>query len=286
MNDSIVGIESKAALFELEEKYESDKKDSQIKAQKKKIEQDRKNQLLLFTLLFLSIILFVLSFLFIRYRHKNKLKLEQALKNKLLIEKFIEGEEKERIRIAKDLHDGIVQDLTAIYMQLNQLDSTNVIDKKDKIASYLKQTSHELRNLSHEMMPIVLQQKGLVAALEELFVRTAESSSISFSFDAFKVQENLPKKIEISLYRIVQELINNILKHSQASDVTCILKQDATEITLILEDNGIGFQVTSIKQGIGFESLQSRLTFINGKLEMSSLEDHVQGLYVVIRIPV
>jgi signal transduction histidine kinase len=204
----------------------------------------------------------------------------EAENKQIALTKFIEGEENERIRIAKELHDGIVQDLSSIYLNLNAGS-----DDKEATISHLKQTIKEVRGLSHQMMPITLREKGLLLALEELFSRTLPPLSIDYTFDAFGINERLDLKIETSLYRIVQELLNNIIKHSQASEVNCVLRKTEQHILLILEDNGVGISNLENKKGIGLESLSSRLEYLNGTLEMSASENE-SGLYTKIQIPI
>jgi signal transduction histidine kinase len=264
MNDSIVGIESNEKLHEMQVKYETVKKDNQIKTQNIKIEQDKKNQILLFLLIILLVVLFTAISIFIRKTHKTNLKLQDAIKNKLLVEKTFEAQENERTRIAKELHDGIVQDLTVLKMNLSSNDNKEVIEPK------LSKITKELRELSYQMMPIALKELGLIPALEDLFFRSFTQKGIAFNFEAFLIEERLDEKIEVNIYRICQELINNSLKHANATEINIVLRKKDDILTLIFEDNGQGFDVLTVRNGIGLTSLKSRLDAINGQIEFDS----------------
>jgi signal transduction histidine kinase len=264
MNDSIVGIESNEELNEMQVKYETAKKDNQIKTQNIKIEQDKKNQILLFLLIILLVVFFTAIFIFIRKTYKTNLKLQEAIKNKMLIEKTFEAQENERTRIAKELHDGIVQDLTVLKMNLSNNDNKNVLEPK------LSKITKELRELSYQIMPIALKELGLIPALEDLFERSFTQKGIAFNFEAFLLENRLDEKIEVNIYRICQELINNSLKHANATEINIILRQKNQLLTLIFEDNGQGFDISKVKQGIGLTSLKDRLEAIHGQIEFDS----------------
>lgn len=278
MNDSIVGIESNEELHEMQVKYETAKKDNQIKTQNIKIEQDKKNQILLFLLIILLVVLFTAIFIFIRKTHKTNLKLQEAIKNKMLIEKTFEAQENERTRIAKELHDGIVQDLTVLKMNLSNNDNKNILEPK------LSKITKELRELSYQMMPIALKELGLMNALEDLFDRSFTQRGIAFNFESFILEERLHEKIEVNIYRICQELINNTLKHANASEVNIILRKKDDLLTLIFEDNGQGFDLLNIKNGIGLTSLKDRLEAIQGKIEFDSEINKGTTAFIKIKI--
>jgi signal transduction histidine kinase len=262
MNDSIMGIESNEELHEMQVKYETVKKDNQIKTQNIKIEQDKKNQILLFLVIILLVVLF--TAIFIRKTYKTNLKLQEAIKNKMLIEKTFEAQENERTRIAKELHDGIVQDLTILKLNL-----TNN-NYKEEIEPKLTKITKELREISYQMMPIALKELGLIPALEDLFERSFTQRGIAFNFEAFLLENRLDEKIEVNIYRICQELINNSLKHANATEINIILRQKNQLLTLIFEDNGQGFDISKVKQGIGLTSLKDRLEAIHGQIEFDS----------------
>jgi signal transduction histidine kinase len=287
MDRKIINVDSRKELDEIKSKYQTEKKDLKIKTQKKLINQTKTRNNLLLVLVFLLSIVFVLVFYWVRTKNQLKfLKLENENKQ-LALEKFLEGEENERTRIAKELHDGVVQDLTAIFHNMNllkKLDGAEKNQKVEEISTYIKNASSDVRNLSHQMMPIALRENGLQVALDELFEKSLLPMAISYSIEVFGIEERLSQKIEISIYRIVQELINNLLKHSNANEVNCVLRKKDKFLTLIFEENGSGFDPNEVKHGIGLNSLKNRIDFLKGEINFESNSE--AGLIAYVQIPI
>lgn len=278
LHKEIYDEENQWQINELETKF----KTREIEEEKKLAEAQSLNEkrqkenyfLILIAVAAISLLLILL--VYIVYNKRNT-----QLKNKLQeanLEAIIVGQEQERSRIAKELHDGIVQDLTALKMQL--VNSESVSEAKNRLDVITK----EVREISYQMMPITLRDLGLVKAIHELLERSFVNFKISYQFQHFEESERFSEKIETSLYRICQELINNVLKHSEASHVSLILRKSESHLILIFEDNGRGFDTNSIKKGIGINSLESRISFLKGSLEFdSSLND---GTTAMIKIPI
>lgn len=247
-----------------------------------------KQQKQILYLLLIGIVLFAaLLFSMIHFRNKKKQAIEKANAQKALINGILETEEKERSRIAKDLHDGIVQDLTAIKLDLNsmvQQAPENLQTQLNKILSNVDVTSKEVREISYQMMPVTLRELGLLKAIQELLNRSLNKNNIQFEFDSFGIEERLSEKIETTVYRICQELINNTIKHSQATNVSLLLQLKNNMLQLTYEDNGVGFNSSTVKKGIGLNSLNSRIEMVKGSLEFDATESN--GTTAYIRIPV
>jgi signal transduction histidine kinase len=194
------------------------------------------------------------------------------------LNKIIEGQENERTRIAKELHDGIVQDLTILKMNLANNNYREEIEPK------LSKITKELREISYQMMPIALKELGLIPALEDLFDRSFTQKGIAFNFEAFLIEERLDEKVEVNIYRICQELINNTLKHANATEINIVLRKKDDILTLIFEDNGQGFDVLNVKNGIGLTSLKSRLDAIEGQIEFDSTINKGTTAFIKIKI--
>ncbi len=208
-------------------------------------------------------------------KKETRVKLEQ---HQVAVNAFVEGEEKEKTRLSRELHDGIGQELLALSMKLRQGENTmDAIAKVDSIGK-------EIRGLSHQLMPMTLNMLGLVAAMEEICDSLLSSSKIEHRLDVSGVEERLSPKIEISLYRIFQELVHNIVKHSAATMVQIQLIKSAKHINLIVEDNGIGFQSKEKHLGIGLNNLTSRVNMMNGQLRYES-EDG-EGTTTIVRVPI
>jgi signal transduction histidine kinase len=225
-------------------------------------EQRKKNNYLL--ILLFVVIIAIGVFVIIYLRNARKATQIKLLFQEEKLASIIEGQENERTRIAKELHDGIVQDLTVLKMNLSE------VNEKSELDSKLTKITKELRELSYQMMPISLKELGLIPALEDLFERSFTNNGITFDFEAFLSEERLDEKIEVNIYRICQELINNTLKHAKATEVNIVLRKKDKLLSLIFEDNGQGFDVSTAKSGIGLTSLKSRLEAIHGEIEYDS----------------
>jgi signal transduction histidine kinase len=252
------------------------------------LELSQRNTMLAGTLILLLVI-GVASYLTIQY---NKRRLEREKNIALLEEKdrglqaVIAAQEEERGRVARELHDGVVQDLTSIYNRLNQAVSSLDNETREKIESLsknLQTVSKEVRSISHQLMPLALRELGLLAALEDMFNKVLTPIAITYEFEALGVENRLPEKIEISLYRITQELVTNIIKHSEASEVSIMLNNRGGFVTLIIEDNGKGFDYTPSASGIGLSSIKSRINMVHGELKYESTKN--TGTITIVRIP-
>lgn len=252
------------AASDAEVKYQTKQKEKEIQNQKLIIDKKRNENLFLIILSSLSILIFVIIFVFLRKNHQLKTSMLIRKQKEESLNKIIEGQENERTRIAKELHDGIVQDLTILKLNL-----TNN-NYREEIEPNLTKITKELREISYQMMPIALKELGLIPALEDLFERSFTQRGIAFNFEAFLLENRMDEKIEVNIYRICQELINNSLKHANATEINIILRQKNQLLTLIFEDNGQGFDISKVKQGIGLTSLKDRLQAIHGQIEFDS----------------
>jgi signal transduction histidine kinase len=141
----------------------------------------------------------------------------------------------------------------------------------------------EVRNISHQMMPRALQELGLVAAVEDMLEKSLHPSPIKYKFEHFGLTKRLAEDVEIAIYRISQELINNIIKHSEAEMVGVQLIRRKDFLFLVVEDNGKGVAKGKAKgDGIGMLTIQNRLNIINGELEFNSAEG--EGTSATIRV--
>ncbi len=200
---------------------------------------------------------------------------------------IIDAQEEERSNIARELHDGVVQQIGSVILKSRSLFSkNNLIDNKEsqQLLTRLENSNQEIRNISHQMMPRALKELGIIAALQDLLSGTLRLAEIKFNFEHFNIKERLPKKIEVTIYRITQELIQNILKHSKATEVNLQLFKNKGHLLLIVEDNGVGFSKDKNKKGIGLLNIASRLNMVNGTVHFDS--NPKNGTLVTIKIPV
>jgi signal transduction histidine kinase len=222
------------------------------------------------------------SFIFITQRRKIR---ANELVQQEKIRALLAGEEKERTRVAKDLHDGIVQNLTALKMNLQSLQTPSLAqqDELQKIGAEIDLLNQEIRAIAYQMMPVTLKELGLAKALEDAFARNLKSLHIAYHFESIGFETRLPEHIEVNLFRIGQELLNNLIKHSKASKVDILLMNRNERIQLIVEDNGIGIPAGKIQEGIGMNSIRIRLSAMQGKITFEPREQG--GTVVSILVP-
>jgi signal transduction histidine kinase len=257
---------------------------NQIKHEKEVAILKAKKEKQIYAFLFISI-LGIASFAAYFYLQKKKQKQIKEIQKERL-QSIIDGEEKERTRIAKDLHDGIVQDLTAIKIQLKSaIQSNGTITESivhDATIS-IDKASKEVRNISYQMMPATLRELGFIPAIDDLLKRVLTASNVEYEFEQIGLTDRLPEKIEVSIFRIIQELLNNVLKHSEANFVSLLITQKEKVITMIFEDNGKGFDELTVKRGIGLNSLSSRVELLQGNIKYENVMN--SGVLAIIKIP-
>ena len=278
------------ALAKYQVELETGKKDLTIKEQESLLESERlktSNNNRLVIALVLLLLATLLGFLLFVQRRKRKVEQEKSdliIKNKAEgLKAVIEAEEKERKRIAADLHDGIVQQLGGLKLGLQKVFDNNESEESQKIMTVLNDSTAELRDLSHQMMPRALGQLGLIPALEDLFDKSLGLTKIKYHFEHFGLSERFPENIEVAIFRISQELINNVIRHSNAQNVNIQLFKSVDHIIFIVEDNGSGFRNTDNLKGIGLMNISSRLDTINGQVNYEPSPE--SGTLVTIKIP-
>lgn len=238
--------------------------------------------------------LITLGFLYNRYRLRQKNRYQQQLNRQQneLFNAIAVTQDQERKRIAEDIHDSLGSILSAAKLKLSALKddepgmSAEQLEKYRVAMQLLDEASAELRNISHNIMPATLSKLGLVAALRNLISNISSHAVIQVDFLAHDFTERLDEKTEMSIYRIVLELINNIVKHAKASKVTIQLIRYPDYINLSAEDNGEGFDYDNelqAKKGIGLGNILSRVDYMGGKINVDTAPG--RGTTVIIDIP-
>lgn len=285
------------ALAEWEAKYESAQKDEQIAVQQATLAQKEAaaEKRLLFTV-FLSVILLLslLSILLLINRNSKKAKLfakEQELRvQESQIHAAITSQESERKRLARDLHDGFGQLISALNLNIASQRKENDPEKRRETAEsaqkILDEMYAEIRNTAFNLMPATLIEFGLKEAVSELVRRINQSKIIRVKFDSFDADRRLPELYEISLFRIIQEWINNIIKYAAAAEISVQLTGHEDEITLIVEDDGNGFNTADLENsnGHGWKNIKSRLQQLNGEVTVESSRGK-KGTGLIITVP-
>lgn len=248
---------------------------------KKEAELNKKSVLLNRSIGGILSLVLLSGFLFYRSRNKQRIakqEIELLKKDQRLLatDYLIQGQEKERKRIAQDLHDGLGGLLSSARLQMqniereiNTLQQMNVIDKAEDLVT---QAQSEVRRISHDMMPSALSELGLIAAVEDILAQISEDGQIIVNTSMIDEDSIIAEKVQVGLYRIIQEIMNNILKHAEAKEINFSLRKQANKIQLIVEDNGKGFSDEGRKktEGIGLKGIYSRVDYLNGTIDLKS----------------
>lgn len=189
--------------------------------------------------------------------------------------------EQERSRLARELHDGIGQQLGGLKHRLEALqDAAPLAD----VIGIVDDTSREVRSLAHQMMPRVLVRLGLAPAMEEMVQRTFHGSPVQATFEHFGMDAPLPQQTATGLYRIAQELVGNVLKHARATTVDIQLFRNKQHVVLMVQDNGVGFDPALREGGMGLMNITDRSRTLGGTFDMQSSAGG--GTLATVRIPV
>lgn len=201
---------------------------------------------------------------------------ERKASQELLLKTIIETQENERERISRDLHDGLGQTLAAIKLNLDAVKNKGAIseEESDRIHHLLNVSIKQLREICFDASPTVLSQFGLVKGVEELVART-QTEQLTVDFNYSKSFPVLYKSLEVAIYRIIQEFINNSIKHSQADRIEISLSAENDRIALNLYDDGKGFVLKDlmIYSGQGLKNIKSRVNSFHGEVEFMSEEN-------------
>ncbi|HTI60447.1 sensor histidine kinase [Mucilaginibacter sp.] len=202
-----------------------------------------------------------------------------------LLKAVIDAQESERKRLAEDLHDSVGQVLSAIKLKLHKLDKLNE-GQNAMLADTRKLTDEciqEIRNIIHNVLPPVLTDFGLIDALQALCVKMNDNTPIQVTFTRKLADERFGSEIELTLYRIAQELFGNAVKHSEATNIHVDLAKNGNTLVMSFRDNGKGFNIETVKHGFGIKNLRSRVQLINGKIDIYSKP--LSGTITTINIP-
>jgi signal transduction histidine kinase len=299
-SDSLLNIDNLSQINDLQVKYETREKEQALELASRKMEIDelriteqearlQKRNFLIAGLgsgVLLLIIVFYLWRLFIIQKSKRKLKEQQLQNERDNLRVMIETQEIERTRIARELHDGVGQLLSATALSLENLkgkishDDTGI----EHPVGLLQEACSEVRTISHQMAPVTLKEHGLAIALEELIRRSLPAEGLTISFNELGLKERLPDNIETALFRVSQELIQNTIKHSGANKAELQIMKTDSGILYTFEDNGHGFNPSGSKNGMGMKNILARISAIDGKVDFSLGSGG--GLQVVLRLPV
>ncbi len=290
LKDSLLDSETTRQISELQTQYETEKKEQQIALQQSEL---KKKNYLIFGIAGILILSTLLSYSYYRrhrLRQQAKMQHEIIRQQELATHAVIEAEERERKRIARDLHDGVGQLMSAAKMNLSmigsELDFPDIQQRQsfEKAIALVDEGCREVRSVSHNIMPNALLKSGLSTAIRE-FINKIDQRIIKVHLYTEGLSERIDGNTEPVLYRIIQECVNNAIKHAAASQLDISVIKDDEGISLTIEDNGKGFDTGSLihTPGIGIRNIQSRVEYLKGSVEWDSAPG--KGTVVMVHVP-
>ncbi|WP_034257857.1 sensor histidine kinase [Altibacter lentus] len=235
----------------------------------------------------------IIAFFYFSRKKIVKTELEKANMQiehqKDVIQSTLITQEEERKRIAQDLHDAISSKLNVVSLNANFLTEENISSRQTntigkQILSITSTILESSRKIAHDLLPPTIEKFGLKAALEELCDEVGETKKFQIRYDLSYEEGFLPSEKELHLFRIVQELFNNAIKHSEATTLQLTLKTEQNELSLQYEDNGKGFDphTQKLAKGLGMSGITNRVAILNGSL--ATVSNPGEGVQLIIRI--
>jgi two-component system, NarL family, sensor kinase len=289
--DSLLDMDKTKQIEELRTQFETEEREQRIK------QQDERLRLQNYIFIGIGGLLLLTGLLIHSQYKKNKLRQEARLATQLMTQQenatkaVMEAEENERQRIAKDLHDGVGQMISAAKMNLSAFESEMRFESEEqrqsfeRIISLVDDSCKEIRTVSHVMIPNALLKQNLPAAIRQ-FVDKLDNKNIKVHVYTEGLDQRFDSNIETVLYRVVQECVTNAIKHAKASNLDITLVRDKDGITGTIEDNGQGFDPAGKENfdGIGLKNITTRIEYLKGTVDFDSAPG--RGTVIAFHVPV
>lgn len=287
LNESVLAetnIKQAATLAAIYENNKKEKEIAQLETDKKIQSATVKQKTLLNTIFIITIAGLLITGLALYGSFKTKQKLERQKitqlereKQLMAVEAMLKGQEEERARLAKDLHDGLGGMLSGVKISFSNMKENMIMDAAnveafEKSIKQLDNTIEELRKVSHNLMPEALVKFGLKSAVKDFCGSMQSSGNVKIICEQLGVERELGSIADVNVYRIVQELVNNAVKHSGAGQILVQLTKTPNKVLITVEDDGKGFEVSILEKsaGIGFANIKYRVNYLNGTIELHS----------------
>jgi signal transduction histidine kinase len=273
LRDSIHSIELNKSIAELETKYKLLEKEKTISELQAKTLRDERSKTIIisaFVTALLILMIFVIIFNFKRRISAQKIRSLEDEKRIIAFTASLKGEEKERARLSAELHDGLGGILSAVKLNI---ESEDILEAKEKSLGLITQSISEMRRISNALLPETLLKFGMKTAVKSFCTSfNAQNGKVKIEFSFFGTEYRYSSHFELTVYRIVQEIINNSVKHSEASEITVQIISDENRLFIGINDNGKGFDTDSpqIKRGLGLENIKERSSIYGGRVELNS----------------
>ena len=304
LKDTLEKEDVKKKVRELDAQYQSGLKDSRIAQMNKDKEIDRlegeKKSILIYVLTGGLAAVVLIGFISYRgFRSKQNLAkqtetLQMQRIKELELEKqliaydaLLKGQEEERSRMAKDLHDGLGGMLSSVKLTLGAMKGNTILTEDNtrlfsKALDQLDHSINEMRRVAHNMMPEALVKFGLQQAIEDYCNGLREGSTLKFNTQFYGLEKRLDGPTEIIVYRIIQELLNNVMKHAKATEVLVQVMRHVNNLNITIEDNGTGFPSDAVdsKNGAGLVNVQARVDYLKGTLDVQSIAGKGTSIHI------
>lgn len=217
----------------------------------------------------------------IRYEITERKRVEQELQK--MMTTIIDVQEEERKRLSRNLHDGIGQNLYSHLITINRLLNEQDHPLLQQMQQEATQLIEEIREISWELRPSVLDDLGLVPAIRSFLSRYSENYNIDVFFECV-LNKRLPISIELTIYRIIQEALTNIRKYADVAQATVTIREIDELVRVMIEDKGIGFDVDTVQRGVGLFSMDERARAVSG--DLSIVSEPGKGTKIIFEVPV
>lgn len=273
---------------QLDKKFETEKKNNEII----QLARDKKVKALWNYLLagIAGSLIIISLFAYRTYRQRQKLQEQQIAelekeKQLLATQSLLKGQEEERSRMAKDLHDGLGGLLSGVKLQLGAMKGNLILSEEHgriftNALNKLDASIHEMRRVAHNMMPEALMKLGLQQALQDYCDGLAEGQPFTINSEFYGLENRMDPSTEVVIYRIVQELVNNAVKHSGASSILAQVMRHNNNLTITVEDNGKGFDKEEMTHGSGLKNVRSRVDYLKGNLDIKTMPGQGASIHI------
>lgn len=302
LSDSVSSQEMKEKIAAMETRFQVEGKNKEIKIlqNEKRIQQLSIQQKNVFNYILTGSAAALLVIFLLSYRnYKNRQKLQQQRISELETEKqllatqsLLKGQEDERSRLAKDLHDGLGGLLSGVKLQLGAMKGNLILDANNALAfdralNKLDESIGEMRRVAHNMMPEALLKLGLQQAISDYCDSLSQDQTFAINCEMYGLEKRMDNTVEIVLYRIVQELLNNAVKHANASSILVqVMRPNDNSVAITIEDNGKGFDTGNINtmQSAGLQNIRSRVKYLNGTMDIKSAPGQGTSVYIECKL--
>lgn len=300
-NDSIMDSENQKAIVEIQTQYETEKKENQILAltnENLQVDFKRKqNRNYLFAVLGALVLTLILGYIGYKSNRRKRViaqqqltidrqRFEQQIKQQELngIDAIVDAQEKERAKMAADLHDHLGSKIAALKLLVeSQSAESDSKSFKEKLTGMMDDTYQAVRNMSRNKNFGAYINKGLIPSTQYIANQISQTEALQITVNAVGITQRVENSKEIQLFRIIQELLTNVIKHAKASEVTVQFTEDEDELIIMVEDNGIGFDPEKNYDGMGLNNIRQRVSRTGGQLNIDSAPGN--GTTVIINVP-